>query len=124
MSTFLLSSAQGNSSACLKMDISLLPHVPGQLLAEKSKDLVLLSASTLRQDAPEGLGSEELPNHKTKQMFCLLLFTGNPCEQKPPEEDLGSLCQDQNKWGAALRINNIIRASLLSPPDPKAQPVV
>lgn len=79
------------------MDISLLPHVPGQLLAEKSKDLVLLSASTLRQDAPEGLGSEELPNHKTKQMFCLLLFTGNPCEQKPPEEDLGSLCQDQNK---------------------------
>lgn len=38
-----------------------LPHAPEQLLAEKAEGLVLLSASTLGQDAPEGLGSEELP---------------------------------------------------------------
>lgn len=40
--------------------------------AEKTKNVVLLSASTLRQDAPEGLGSEELPKNKTKPNYCFL----------------------------------------------------
>lgn len=89
-----LSSGQGSSSACLKKGIFPLPHAPEQLLAEKTKDLVLLSASTLRQDAPEGLGSEELPKNKNQNK--LFLFTDNPREQRPPEEDLGSLCHGQN----------------------------
>lgn len=67
--------------------------------SRQSKDLVLLSASTLRQDAPEELGSEELPKNKTNKK--LLLFTDNPRDQRPPGEDLGSLCQGQNKLGSS-----------------------
>lgn len=89
--------------------------------AEKTKNVVLLSASTLRQDAPKGLGSEELPKNKTKPNYCFLQIIH--VSKTSRWRIWGSLCQGQNMWGAALRRNNIIRPCL-SAPQPKAQPEV
>lgn len=119
-STFLLSSGQGSSSACLKTGIFPCP-MPQSSYWQRRPKVWYCSVP-----APSGTMPQRAWDQRNGQKpeKTLLLFTDNPCEQKPSGEDSGSLCQGQNKWGAALRRNNIIRPTLLSPPYPKAQPVV